>query len=133
MPAEKKYRCYYPHQWRDSLSPVCGIFNESTLRPILSSSRDVSLYIYLYIHLCIFISPFHVIFMCGRTRVERHSSKNSCGASLSKIASVVLSASVKRFFVSRMRDFCYYFSFNTRIYSNLPETSLLNSFSTGSQ
>ena len=27
-PAEKKYLCYYLHQSRDSLSPVCGIFNE---------------------------------------------------------------------------------------------------------
>ena len=37
------------------------IFKESALWPILSSSRDVSLYIYLSIYL----SPFHVFFLRG--------------------------------------------------------------------
>ena len=26
MPADTKYQCYYRHQSRDSVSPVCGIF-----------------------------------------------------------------------------------------------------------
>ena len=34
------YRCYYPHAWRNSVSPVCGIFKASAL--------------------C--LSPFHVIY-----------------------------------------------------------------------
>ena len=46
---------------------------ESALRPNLSSSRDVSL--------CMYLSPFHVIFLRPRTGVERHSSKNWCSAS----------------------------------------------------
>ena len=25
---ENKYRCYYPHRSRDSVSPVCGIFKD---------------------------------------------------------------------------------------------------------
>ena len=30
-PTEKKYRCYYPHLWRDSVSAVCRIFSLSIL------------------------------------------------------------------------------------------------------
>ena len=26
------YRCYYPHRWRDALSPVCEIFKKKTLQ-----------------------------------------------------------------------------------------------------
>ena len=37
------------------------IFKESALRPILSSSRDVSLYIYLYI--CLSVCPLPMQFL----------------------------------------------------------------------
>ena len=41
----KWHRCYYLHQLRDSVSPVCGIFTELALRPIQSDSRYVRLFV----------------------------------------------------------------------------------------
>ena len=35
----------------------CSIFKESALRPILSSSRDVQAWIYIYIYICLSV-PF---------------------------------------------------------------------------
>ena len=52
------------------------VFKDCALRPILSSSRNVSLYIYLSV-------PFHVIFLLRPwTGAECHSSMDWCGASV---------------------------------------------------
>ena len=42
----------------------------------------MSVYISIYLYISIYMSPFHVIFLHGRTGVDCHSSKNWCGASV---------------------------------------------------
>ena len=50
-------------------------FTELALGPLRSSSRDVSLYIYLSV-------PFHEIFLRPWTGLEGHSSMDWCGSSV---------------------------------------------------
>ena len=61
--AEKMYRCYYPHQSRDLVSPVCGIFldvvglvhldsgSELIMMRSLTKTTAVQMYKYLHLHL----------------------------------------------------------------------------------
>ena len=52
--------------------------NFSKNRPLGRFFHRVAMSVYISIYL----SPFHVIFLRGRTGVDRHSSKNWCGASV---------------------------------------------------
>ena len=54
------YWCYYPHQTRDILSPVCRFSSNRPTGQIRSSSRDVRVSVCLSV--CLFDVPFHVVY-----------------------------------------------------------------------
>ena len=61
------------------ISSEPSIFKESALGRFFHRVA-MSVYISIYLH-SVYMSPFHVIFLRGRTGVDHHSSKNWCGAS----------------------------------------------------
>ena len=80
-------------------------FTESPLGSLWSSSRDVCLYIYRYIYIGRYV-PFHCNFFLGLSLALRSHDQfqaSRWSTLLPPLVSVILSASVEIFGVSRMR------------------------------